>query len=129
MANTIRTDQGGTMIDVKLADEIKFGKVKWFSTKDGKNFGFILRNGQPDLHFHHANGTAWRRVNDVFCFADPFDHKPSCYAEAGSIIYYIEGMRRGKPTATAWALGEDLNKFVEAQERAEQAKREIWNGM
>ena len=50
----------------KLGEGIERGRVKWFTTKNGGNYGFIIRVGKPDLHFHHDKGTSWRRVNDEF---------------------------------------------------------------
>ncbi|MEJ0021367.1 MAG: hypothetical protein WDN47_02155 [Candidatus Doudnabacteria bacterium] len=101
----------------KLADGIEHGKVKFFTSTGGRNFGFITRIGKPDLHFHHDLGTAWTCVNGEFCFAGRHCNLPSRFAKQHDDIYFIEGRTKKGPTAAPWALGEDLDRLIKARSR------------
>ncbi len=100
----------------RLSSAYVRGVVKFFDAREGKNFGFIVREGLSDLFFHWGSGGNWRiHQEEVYSDSGIIPARPTRKPFQGDSVYYEEGInRRGKLVAVRWGLKEDFDTLMKA---------------
>lgn len=96
------------------------GYVKFFDTREGKLFGFVVDEMGNELFFHYSGGRTIRVREDVrdhqfFDFVHPTS--PMQFPKKGDRIMFYRGENTKGPKATAWCFKSDYDDAVDKSKR------------
>ena len=90
---------------------MKFGTVKFFSEKDGKNFGFAKQDeGGNEVFIHIFQAKKIKKIGTDIAFSD--ESFPCCPQPGDRIVYLTTETEKGI-AASAWTLETEYYKHLE----------------
>ncbi len=100
------------------------GYVKFFDTREGKLFGFLVDEMGDELFFHYSNGRAVQISTPTYGpmkdekIVDLVDPKsPLRYPKKGDRLMYIRGRNTKGPKAAAWCYQSDYDDKLDKSKR------------
>jgi|GEM_PF-4540439 cold shock CspA family protein len=105
------------------------GYVKFFDTREGKLFGFLVDEMGKELFFHYSNGceVGLDGNNEI-----TFKQTPPRYPKKGDYLRFKRGQNAKGAKATAWCLEREYEEMVEKRKRNltfEEAKKYLADKM